>query len=1137
MAQSKKPKQGKRTSDFSPDNLVGCLVVGLILIALGLLILISAFTKLDGGIFDILRQLSSGLAGTMAFGLAVIPAWGGILFLISTQRRAPLRPFILACVLLLLIFTAVTLLTYISAGVPLMEAVRTSVTNDGISPDSYGAYLSDAYEFGNGSRRNDHLPIGGGLLGMLLAWPLWKGFGAIGGGVVAIVLALVVFLFLIRLDARGISSNLRQTSAQNAARREEKRALRQQEALVRQQQQQQEALARQQQEAMARQQQEAFARQQQEALARQQQEAFARQQQEAFARQQQAAFARQQQEAMARQQQQAMGAPAHMPADVPDPWQSAPSQGVPNWDENRVRPQDSAPPQPGKRSANPKQSRKPIGFQPEPEQPNNFVPPVDMPPVTEHKGLFQRKHSNREEPETESAPRRRSPFSRTNAAEETVAGEVTGPSRRAGARKTPAASADPFDPMQSAPVTEAPASDAAPEAQEPAMPRVKVPTFPARTSVTEPQAPVAPPESKPRMPSGMPQEQAQPEAPAKAVREGSFMARMQARQAARDAAANGEGSGAPARSTRKDTPSAWSDPDAEAGNASWRGDAPAPARPAPRSRASAARQDAEVNAPVQPASSSDWSDMPPWEEAPAQPEAPQETLMPQLRRKTTQLPDGVMMQTQEEQPYIFPSLDLLAHPQPQVGISQEEDEVRSRILENTLQSFKVPAKVRNITHGPAISRFELELAPGVRVSKVTDLNRNIAMNLEVKSVRIEAPIPGKSLVGVEVPNHERAKVTLREVLQSNQMMNATKPLIVALGKDIAGTPIVCDLAKMPHLLIAGATGSGKSVCINTIINSLIYRCSPKDVRLILVDPKVVELQCYNGIPHLLVPVVSDPHKASGALAWAVGEMMDRYNRFQDAGVRAIDGYNEKMPPEEQMPRIVIVIDELADLMMTCKKDVEERICRLAQLARAAGIHLIVATQRPSVDVITGLIKANIPSRIAFKVTSNVDSRTILDRPGAEQLLGYGDMLYMPTGEYTPIRVQGCFLSDDEVNRITEFIRKTCPGTYDPEILEALDKLQTEGDAINLPDPSSSDDDYTGGDGSLLMQAIEMAVNDGQVSTSLIQRRLRLGYARAGRLVDEMERRGIVSQKDGAKPRLCLISREEFEIMKDSGQLD
>ncbi len=369
------------------------------------------------------------------------------------------------------------------------------------------------------------------------------------------------------------------------------------------------------------------------------------------------------------------------------------------------------------------------------------------------------------------------------------------------------------------------------------------------------------------------------------------------------------------------------------------------------------------------------------------------------------------------------------------------------------------------------------------------------------------------------------------------MRKADKPLVVALGKDIAGAPIICDLAKMPHLLIAGATGSGKSVCVNTIINSLLYRCSPKDVRLILIDPKVVELQCYNNIPHLLIPVVTDPHKASGALAWAVGEMMDRYKKFEGAGVRAIDGYNESLPKgEEKMPRIVIIIDELADLMLTCKKDVDERICRLAQLARAAGIHLIVATQRPSVDVITGTIKANIPSRIAFKVSSNVDSRTILDRQGAEQLLGYGDMLYMPTGEFTPIRVQGCFLSDAEVNRVTDFIRDNCPGDYDPNVLEELERLQNDAD-VGLTPAMPTGDENPNSDDSLISQCVEMAVMEGQLSTSTIQRRLKLGYARAGRLMDELEARGIVTAKDGSKPRECRISREEFEAMKAAGELD
>lgn len=546
-------------------------------------------------------------------------------------------------------------------------------------------------------------------------------------------------------------------------------------------------------------------------------------------------------------------------------------------------------------------------------------------------------------------------------------------------------------------------------------------------------------------------------------------------------------------------------------------------------------------------------DTPPWEDKPA-PVAPGSVQVPVLQAesaaawtpelnlkpvKSGQLTYGEQLEMEEEEqaalPYIYPGIELLAEPPEQTGISAEEDEMRARRLEETLASFKVQATVRHITHGPAISRFELELAAGINVNRVTNLGANIAMNMEVKSVRIEAPIPGKSLVGIEVPNRKVSTVTLREVLESEAMAKAKSPLVVALGKDIAGTPIVCDLARMPHLLIAGATGSGKSVCINTIINSLLYRCTPEEVRMILVDPKVVELQCYNGIPHLLIPVVSDPHKAAGALAWAVDEMMQRYKRFQEKGVRAIDGYNAHLEDsEERMPRIVIIIDELADLMMTCKRDVEDHICRLAQLARAAGIHLVVATQRPSVDVITGLIKANIPSRIAFKVSSFVDSRTILDKNGAEQLLGWGDMLYQPTGEFTPIRIQGCFLSDNEVNNITDFIREACPGTYDPDVIEQLDNLQREA-AGTAPDPAEQEAELTG-DGSLLSQAIEMAVRDGQVSTSFIQRRLKIGYARAGRLVDEMEKRGIVGPKDGAKPRMCLISVEDYEEMRRSGQL-
>lgn len=503
------------------------------------------------------------------------------------------------------------------------------------------------------------------------------------------------------------------------------------------------------------------------------------------------------------------------------------------------------------------------------------------------------------------------------------------------------------------------------------------------------------------------------------------------------------------------------------------------------------------------------------------------------------IPDAESVRSAEDDqwtpvPYNYPPITDLAPPKQGLADTTAEDEIRSRKLEETLANFKVQARVVNVTHGPAISRFEMELAAGTKVNKVSELEKDIAYGMEATSVRIEAPIPGKSLVGVEVPNRKVTTVTLREVMESDRMQNAKSLLTVALGKDIAGTPIVCDLAKMPHMLIAGQTGSGKSVCINAIINSLLYRASPDEVKLILVDPKVVELQCYNGIPHLLIPVVNDPHKAAAALAWAVAEMMERYDQFAERKVRNLDGYNNAIGPgEKPMARIVIIIDELADLMMVCKKDVEEYICRLTQLARAAGIHLIVATQRPSVDVITGLIKANIPSRIAFKTASYVDSRTILDRNGAEQLLGWGDMLYSPTGSFAPTRVQGCFLSDDEVNRIVNHVRAANPSSYDPDILEKLDQLASGGGETGGADVIINSTDMSGGDGGLFEQAVEFAIADGQISTSTLQRRLKIGYARAGRLTDEMEERGIVAAKDGSKPRKCLITREEWEEMKQA----
>ncbi|MBR0513553.1 MAG: hypothetical protein IJK06_04785 [Clostridia bacterium] len=520
----------------------------------------------------------------------------------------------------------------------------------------------------------------------------------------------------------------------------------------------------------------------------------------------------------------------------------------------------------------------------------------------------------------------------------------------------------------------------------------------------------------------------------------------------------------------------------------------------------------------------------------------QQTIGDDTFRPTLKVPPAPAEHRQESfdwmpTPYNFPPITDLAMPKAAEGDTAAEDEMRSRKLEETLASFKVQARVVHVTHGPAISRFEMELATGTKVGNVAKLEKEIAYNMEATSVRIEAPIPGKSLVGVEIPNRKVATVTLREVLQSEKMQTAKSLLTVALGKDIAGTPIVCDLAKMPHMLIAGQTGSGKSVCINAIINSLLYRAGPDEVKLILVDPKVVELQCYNGIPHLLIPVVNDPHKAAAALAWAVAEMMERYDKFAERKVRNLDGFNANLKKgEKPMSRIVIIIDELADLMMVCKKDVEEYICRITQLARAAGIHLIVATQRPSVDVITGLIKANIPSRIAFKTASQVDSRTILDRNGSEQLLGWGDMLYLPTGSFAPTRVQGCFLSDEEVNRIVKHVRDANPSTYDPDILEKLEQIEngSAGD-MSGADMVGGTGEIGGSDGGLFEQAVEFAISDGQISTSTLQRRLKIGYARAGRLTDEMEERGIVAAKDGSKPRKCLITREEWEEIKKNAE--
>lgn len=451
-------------------------------------------------------------------------------------------------------------------------------------------------------------------------------------------------------------------------------------------------------------------------------------------------------------------------------------------------------------------------------------------------------------------------------------------------------------------------------------------------------------------------------------------------------------------------------------------------------------------------------------------------------------------------------------------------------LEDTLASFGVVAKVVNITHGPAITRFELTPGPGIKVSRIVNLTDDLALAMAAMGVRIEAPIPGKSAIGIEIPNVETTAVTLRSLIDAPGYKKNTAPLVAALGRDIPGNPIYCDLAKMPHLLIAGATGSGKSVCINSILISILCKATPDQVKLIMIDPKVVELSIYNGIPHLLAPVVTDPKKAANTLNWAVGEMTRRYGFFAEASVRDFRGYNEELSnrKEKPLPLILIVIDELADLMQVASKEVEESIARLTAMARAAGIHLLIATQRPSVDVITGVIKANIPSRIAFAVASQVDSRTILDMAGAEKLLGKGDMLYYPQSAAKPQRGQGAFVSDAEVESVIEFLKSQNMGTYDPEEAEAIISA--------TPGGLKSSEKDTGDEDELLGQAVEIVLLAGCASVSILQRRMNIGYPRAARLVDRMQDKGYIGPFEGSKPRKLLISQSQWlEIKAKGGQ--
>jgi S-DNA-T family DNA segregation ATPase FtsK/SpoIIIE len=485
---------------------------------------------------------------------------------------------------------------------------------------------------------------------------------------------------------------------------------------------------------------------------------------------------------------------------------------------------------------------------------------------------------------------------------------------------------------------------------------------------------------------------------------------------------------------------------------------------------------------------------------------------------------------EDDDNYEFPPIDLMkpTNSKSSKNGGRKVAETAQK-LQKTLYSFGVSAKVENYSIGPAITRYELKPAEGVRVSKIAKLSDDIALNLAAETIRIEAPIPGKQAVGIEIPNPEREIVPLRDVLESDEFKEAKSKVSMGLGKDISGAPVIADIGKMPHVLIAGSTGSGKSVCVNSLITSVLYKAKPSEVKLLMIDPKVVELSIYNGIPHLLIPVVTDPKKAAGALAWAVQEMENRYQLFAKKCVRDLKGYNAAVDGVEHrpLPQIIIIVDELADLMMVASKEVEDAICRLAQKARAAGMHLVIATQRPSVDVITGLIKANVPSRIAFAVSSQIDSRTILDMSGAEKLLGKGDMLFYPIGANKPQRVQGAFVSDEEVENIVGFIKSHGVVTYSEDIIE---QIENSGKSDKEKDEEMDEEDDCD---PFLNEAIECVIDVGQASTSFIQRKFKVGYARAGRIIDQMEKRGIISGYAGSKPREVLMSKERWQELNMS----
>ena len=1098
----KRGKPGKKTNQgVDPRG-----VAGIAVLCLGLLALFCQFIPSNGGFLNRCMLIVRGLGGMLCLLLPVVVCWAGVVLVFFGERKLSARTLILSSLIFLFVEAMFQLFR--------ISGVNAALAADGAQA-SYGAFLARSFTMSSLDCK------GGGLIGALLAWPLYKGLDIWGGMIVLIFATAIALMTLTGFSFGGIGMRISEWAddfrVEMRERREEKDALRDA--------RQEEELERENALAIERQ------KRRQERLQKQKEE------QEAAARE---ADEREKQRRRDEEIRQALE--AETTEDAPQTDKTPRRKDKPTL--TVMRRQDDEPPdeQPAITSMPPRKAAAPRKRRTISDSAQLYIERDDeftRAPVDEH---------------TPTMPSRRNSFTMQEAENAFLygmnGGQPTGgyaPRRdaygRPAAENAPSGSSAPGYPNEPGYPSEPGYPNEPNELSKSSEPN-------AWGEPTDLNAPI-----EPNMPNDPYTEDDEDDETAaitnvradgadRPIDERYFRQADASEDEAEDSpagqAANVEYDDGDAQVTADeshDEPKEAPAPPTSGSFGGWPGQGAQTAggsTPSSYSAAAidAARARAERNAGYQPPVQPQGQDV-----LKAQRVNEQQTVV-QLRGNRLDGTPIVMPakdvheapQTAKEE-YIFPPIDLLNQSSTTADPDQRaKDEAGARKLLGTLESFGVQAKLLNVTHGPAITRYELAPAPGVKVSRIVGLVDDIALNMASDGVRIEAPIPGKPAVGIEIPNQKIATVSLRDVLESPEMMREKSPTAVALGKGISGAPVIADMAKMPHVLIAGATGSGKSVCINTIINSIIFRAKPEEVRLILIDPKVVELSVYNGIPHLLVPVVTDPKKASAALSWAVVEMEHRYKRFETMGVRDIRGYNNAIGPnEEPMSKIIVIIDELADLMMVAPGEVEESICRLAQLARAAGIHLVIATQRPSVNVITGVIKANIPSRIAFAVSSQIDSRTILDSGGAEKLLGKGDMLYAPQGAGKPTRVQGCFVSDGEVQRIVEFVRGRHSADYNEDVIEQMNTAADEDSGASSDAPSAGEPVDE-----MLAKAIELAVDAGQVSISMLQRRLRVGYARAGRLVDEMTQRGITAEAEGpTKPRTVLISREEWRRMQEN----